>query len=334
MTLGATASLRAFNSLGLESHAERLVTVADPEQLPEALDSNEPITLLGEGTNVVLKPRIAGRVIRLKFQSIEVEQLGAGVYRVTAGAGVNWHELVRFTLGQGIGGLENLALIPGSVGAAPFQNIGAYGVELAEVCESVSVYDRRLAEFRNLPTSACGFSYRDSTFKSIEPSRFVICGLSLQLGSRQLVGSYRDVARSLRDCAEERRTATEIAERVVQIRRRKLPDPRLIGNVGSFFKNPILTQSSYDQLRSKLSVEGFREGQAVKVAAARLIEKAGWKGRRDGQVQVWRNQPLVLVNRGHATAREILDFAQRIADDVHRRFDVELELEPQVLGSY
>ena len=334
MNSSATVSLRAFNSLQLESKAERLVIVEQINQLENALDTDEPLTILGEGTNVVLKPKIAGRVVKLAFKSIDVEQVDEGLFQVRAGAGVNWHELVRFTLGQNIGGLENLALIPGSVGAAPFQNIGAYGVELAELCDSVSVYDRRESAFRTLPAEACEFAYRDSMFKSIEPNRFVICGLNLLLGNRKLVDSYKDVQRALTVCADERFTATEIAERIIQIRRRKLPDPRLIGNVGSFFKNPILTELGYDQLRSKLSIDGHEDANGVKVAAARLIDEAGWKGVRDGQVQVWPNQPLVLVNRGNATARELLDFAARIADDIHRRFDVVLELEPQILGSY
>lgn len=333
MKTSAAASLRAFNSLHLESTADELVTVESISQLPSAFDTAEPITILGEGTNVVLKPRIVGRVVRLALKSIVIQRLDAHVYQVDAGAGVNWHELVRHTLGRGINGLENLALIPGSVGAAPFQNIGAYGVELNEVCKSVSVYDRVDRRYRTLENEECGFSYRDSTFKSKTPDRYVIYGVALQLSNRSLVDSYTDVRRALLTGAEERRTATEIAERVIQIRRKKLPDPRFVGNVGSFFKNPILTQPEFELLRSKLAIDGHQEQNGIKVSAARLIDAAGWKGFKQSQVQVWPHQPLVLINLGGATAREVLNLANRIADDILRRFDVDLELEPQVLGT-
>ena len=334
MKLQAKASLLAFNSFGFESTADELVVVHDVGDLTTALATLEPLTILGEGTNVVLKPRILGRVIRLALRWIEVDRRAEDDVLVTVGAGVNWHELVRHTLGLGIGGLENLALIPGSVGAAPYQNIGAYGVELHQVIDSVRVFDRTDGVVKDRTGSECKFSYRSSTFRSTEHGRYVICGVTLRLGGRGLTTGYRDVERAVFNRSLATLNAAYIAETVIRIRRQKLPDPRRIGNAGSFFKNPILSAREFDALQSKVPIDGHRELGGVKVSAARLIDVAGWKGFRSGAAEVWHRQPLVLVNHGSASAREVLDLAERIAGDVHRRYGIELELEPEVLGSF
>ena len=182
MKIESHASLRDFNGLRLESYADELIHVEQPTDLAAALATSAPCTILGDGTNVVLKPHVEGRVVRLLFKSIKVERQCNERARVYVDAGVNWHELVRYTLAQGISGLENLALIPGSVGAAPFQNIGAYGMELHEVCESVSVFDRVSNEFKVLSADECNFGYRDSSFKSTKRGKYVICGVTLGLG--------------------------------------------------------------------------------------------------------------------------------------------------------
>lgn len=334
MRVQRNASLQSSNSFGFECTADELVIARNVDELAIALDTTEPITILGEGTNVVLKPRIKGRVIKLSFDDLSVTQTACDAMRITAGAGVNWHELVRFSLGRGINGLENLALIPGSVGAAPLQNIGAYGVELGQVCDGVRVLDRIQNEVKTLPVEACDFTYRNSVFKSSMRDRFVICGLSVELGNRELSTHYRDVHSLVSTASRARLTPTTIAEIVIRIRRNKLPDHRKIGNVGSFFKNPILSGEEFDDLSEKLDIEGHRESSGMKVSAARLIDEAGWKGVQRGGAEVWARQPLVLINRGSATARSVLELAARIADDIHRRFAVNLELEPDVLGSF
>ena len=334
MNLHLNVSLQSYNSFGLQCTADQFTVAQSVEDLEEALDTTEPITILGEGTNVVLKPKISGRVIRLALNTISVSQTLNDAVLVSAAAGVNWHELVRFTLGRGIAGLENLALIPGSVGGAPFQNIGAYGVELSEICEAVQVFDRVQRRARSLRGDECGFAYRDSIFKSASRDRFVICGLTLRLGTRSLSTHYKDLNAIVSKRSRSTLTPTYIAETVIRIRRNKLPDPRLVGNAGSFFKNPILCESKFDLLRERIDIQGHRESTGVKVSAARLIDEAGWKGLQHEGVAVWSRQPLVLVNRGGATARTVLELADRIADDIHRRFGVELELEPEVLGSY
>ena len=333
MKLQANASLQSLNSFRFECTADELVVASNVDELAEALNTTEPITILGEGTNVVLKPHIGGRVVKLAMSEISVSQSRNDAVLLTAGAGVNWHELVRYSLGRGIGGLENLALIPGSVGAAPLQNIGAYGVELNEVCEGIRVFDRQQKEVQTLAVDACGFTYRNSVFKSTLRDRYVICGLSMRLGHRKMSTQYRDVNAVVSSRLRSNLTPTYIAETVIRIRRRKLPDPRQIGNVGSFFKNPIISEADFDCLVDKLGIDGHRESGGFKISAARLIDEAGWKGVEHDGAEVWPRQPLVIVNRGRATARSVLELATRIADDVNRRFAVELELEPEVLGS-
>ncbi|MYD44353.1 MAG: UDP-N-acetylmuramate dehydrogenase [Gammaproteobacteria bacterium] len=333
MKIESHASLRDFNGLRLESYADELIHVEQPTDLAAALATSAPCTILGDGTNVVLKPHVEGRVVRLLFKSIKVERQCNERARVYVDAGVNWHELVRYTLAQGISGLENLALIPGSVGAAPFQNIGAYGMELHEVCESVSVFDRVSNEFKVLSADECNFGYRDSSFKSTKRGKYVICGVTLGLGGGCLNTTYRDVAEAVGPKPHRSMTATQIAEAVIRIRRRKLPDIRRVPNVGSFFKNPCLSEASFAELRAKINIDGFRERDGVKVSAARLIDSAGGKKASVGDATVWPRQPLVLVNRGRAKARDVLALAARIADEVHRRYDVLLELEPEVIGS-
>ena len=334
MNVQVNASLQSSNSFGFESTADELVIARNVDELAIALDTTEPITILGEGTNVVLKPRIDGRVIKLAFNELFVSPTESEAVLVTAGSGVNWHELVRFSLGQGIGGLENLALIPGSVGAAPFQNIGAYGVEFDQMCEGVNVFDRERKEVTTLPVDACDFTYRNSVFKSRLRDRFVVCGITMRLGNRDVSTHYRDIQALTTNLPRSRLTPTTIAEIVVRVRRNKLPDPRKIGNAGSFFKNPILTKTAVNDLSDKLDIEVHREPEGFKVSAARLIDEAGWKGVEQGGAAVWPRQPLVLVNRGKATARSVLELATRIADDIHRRYAVNLELEPEVLGSF
>ena len=326
--------LRGANSFRVECTAGEYVEVRDDGELLDALDDAQrasmPVTLLGGGTNVVMLARIDGRVIRIANRGIAFDSDGDGM-RVTAAGGENWHGLVRACLGRGLSGLENLALIPGTVGAAPIQNIGAYGAELSSLVIGAAAIDTRTMQPTVLDAPDCAFRYRDSVFKSDEPGRYAVTGLVLRLGGRRLETGYRDVGEELHRMG--RGVSPQlIAEAVIRVRRRKLPDPRHTGNAGSAFKNPALSPSGLDRLRGRLDIDAFKAGDHFKVPAARLVEAAGWKGFRSGDVGVWPRHALVLVNYGGATGRQILDLAQRIAEDVAIRFDVELELEPQVLG--
>ena len=333
MKIEYAAPLRDRNSLGVDSTADELVVVTREEDIPHALDFSGPITILGEGTNVVLRRHIPGRVVCPQIGGIEIAEVGSGRYRVRAGAGVNWHELVRHTLGRGIRGLENLALIPGSVGAAPFQNVGAYGRELSSLLSEVEVWDREEHRWKTLRCDECGFDYRNSVFRSGKYGRYVISRVVLELGQQHLDTSYAGVSACLSERGRTNIDATEVAEAVIHIRRKKLPDPRVIGNVGSFFKNPVLSPTEFNSLQELLEVPRFETDSGIKIPAAALVDAAGWKGRRIGTVGVWHLQPIVLVNLGHASGEDVLDLARRISDDIHCRYGVVLELEPLILGT-
>ncbi len=328
--------LQGLNTLRLPSLAQFFAS-PDSERsacdvLANASAKGLDVTVLGGGSNVVLRDRVPGCVIAPRFRHIRVARDAAG-FRVTAGAGVVWHELVRFCLGQGIGGLENLALIPGCVGAAPIQNIGAYGIELAERFDSLTAISCRDGTIVTMDAGQCAFGYRDSVFKRLPPGSYLIASVTLRLPVRfePRIG-YPDVRREL-DAMGTQPSAVGVAEAVTRVRRRKLPDVRRTPNAGSFFKNPVLDPTEVDRLRNQLgNVPTYADPNGIKVAAARLIEAAGWKGRRLGRAGVWFRQPLVLVNLGDARASDLLHLARAIQEDVATRFGVALELEPAVLG--
>ena len=328
----SNACLTRANSFGLESTAEELLEVSSVEELLESLEHSPSATILGEGSNVVLHRHVPGVVIRVRIRGISVKRVAESVYRIRVGAGERWNELVRSLLGRGIRGLENLSLIPGSVGAAPYQNIGAYGRELGPMVESVEVVDRGEMASRTLPAAECEFRYRDSVFKSGSPQRYVITYVNIRTGDQTVDTSYPDIDTELRKLGCGRPNPIHVANAVIRVRRRKLPDPRLIGNVGSFFENPLLSVKDFELLRGKCEIRGFEQRGLVKVSAARLIEAAGWKGFTDGAVAVWHRQPLVLINTGGATVTNVLGLADRIVDDVHRRYGVALDREPIEIG--
>ncbi len=340
------AGVAVPNTLGVACFADDVCTVGSVDLLLDVLGGADtkdvPVTIVGQGSNIVLRTRLPGLVVRPFVRGIAAERLDAERWRVTVGAGETWQEVVRATLGKGIRGLENLILIPGLVGAAPVQNIGAYGRELSDVLESVSVIDRQRGRLVTLAADDCQLRYRSSVFKAEVRTRYVIVSATLVLGAISPCADYPDLRRELARMGREAavakgswRAALQVAEAVARVRRRKLPDPRRIGNVGSFFKNPWLTATQLDELRTRIDIDAHANGeghQRYKVSAARLIDVAGWKGVRHGQVQVWPRQPLVLVNRGGASGRDVLEMARRIRDDVAAKFGVALELEPAVYG--
>lgn len=323
------------NTLGVACVADQLRVVRSERELAECLAAADsrgvPATIIGSGSNLVLRARLPGLAVLVRLRGLTVERLAKSRWRVTAAAGETWQEVVRATLGRGIGGLENLILIPGRVGAAPVQNIGAYGRELAEMVESVTVFDRVRSAFATLPAAECGFRYRHSRFKGEDSGRHVIVRVSLLLGGQPVQAGYPDVCRELARMGVAAARGS-VAEAVARVRRRKLPHPRRVGNVGSFFQNPFVAAEQLDALRGRIDIDGYADGGRYKIPAARLIDRAGWKGVRRGPVQVWPRQPLVLVNWGGASGWQVLDLALRIRDDVMKKYDVLLQLEPAVKG--
>ncbi|MGK9171167.1 UDP-N-acetylmuramate dehydrogenase [Inquilinus limosus] len=326
--------LQSANSFGIAARSRYAVEIRDAAELPAVLADPRfaglPRRLLGGGSNVVLTGDFEGLTLLMRIPGKRLIGDGAAVL-VEAGAGEVWHDLVAWTIVRGQPGLENLALIPGTVGAAPIQNIGAYGVELEERFESLRAFDIATGAFVTLDRAACRFSYRDSLFKR-EPDRWIVTAVTLRLPRPWApVTTYPDLARVFGDRTDV--AAAEIFEAVVTVRRQKLPDPAVIGNAGSFFKNPIVPAAQYQDLAASFpGIVGYPQPDGrVKLAAGWLIDRCGWKGRAVGRAAVHDRQALVLVNRGGATGAEILDLARQIQSDVRATYGVALEPEPVIL---
>jgi UDP-N-acetylmuramate dehydrogenase len=338
-TLVPQADLAPYNSFGLSERAERLLEVQGERQLLQALEAagaqGWPVTVIGGGSNLVLGGPVPGLVLVMRSRGRRVVSRSGQEVVIEAEAGENWHALVQWSLDLGLSGLENLALIPGTVGAAPVQNIGAYGVELCDSFHSLDALDRHTGKIRQFVLSDCAFAYRDSLFKQ-QAGRFIILRVRLKLSRRpRMQIDYAPLRAAWQATGLVRPDPRVVAELVCGIRRSKLPDPAQIGNAGSFFKNPVVTARRAETLRASWpSMPGYPQlDGSEKLAAGWLIEQAGWKGRRLGPVGVHSQQALVLVNHGGARGEQVLDLARQIRQDVFARFGVELEMEPQVLGS-
>ena len=334
------ARLDARNTFGVPARANLLVEVSDAAALPELFGypmlRDGPLLVLGGGSNLLFAGDPDGAVIALSAQSIRIIADDGETAVVRADAGVEWHTLVLWTLGHGLSGLENLALIPGTVGAAPIQNIGAYGVEVGEHVHAVEAFERPAAGVVRLDRGACAFAYRDSVFKA-DPDRYLVTAVEFELTrAPNLRLAYSGLADELLAMGIDTPTASQVAEAVCHIRRRKLPDPVLLGNAGSFFKNPLVPATTAQALKDEhaaLPVFPGGSDTVSKLSAAWLIDACGWKGFRDGDAGVSATHALVLVNHGRATGRQVLDVARRIASSVHERFGVALEPEPRVIGA-
>ena len=335
------ARLDARNTFGVHATAPMLVEVADAAALPElfgyAMLSDGPVLVLGGGSNLLFAGDPPGATLALTAQRIEMlEDDGTGAI-VRADAGVAWHDFVLWTLGHGLCGLENLALIPGTVGAAPIQNIGAYGVEVRERIHAVEAFDRKSGGFVRFAAGECEFAYRDSLFKR-DPEHYIVVAVEFALSrTPALKLEYAGIGEELQAMGVEAAPrASQVAEAVIRIRRRKLPDPALLGNAGSFFKNPIVPVAQADALLARhASMPVFRGAgdDSRKLSAAWLIDQCGWKGHRDGDAGVAPSHALVLVNHGSATGTQLLDLARRIAASVRERFGVSIEPEPRIVGA-
>ena len=331
------ASLRMRNTFGVEATAPLLVEVADAAALPGVLarHAGDAPMLLGGGSNLLFAGNPPGAVIALATRGIAMTEDGE-VAIVRADAGATWHEFVLWTLRHGLCGLENLALIPGTVGAAPIQNIGAYGVEVRERIRAVEALDRRDGAMVRLDNAACGFAYRDSLFKR-DPERFVVTAVEFALPRTPAPRlDYAGIGEELAAMGVADPTPSQVADAVIRIRRRKLPDPAVLGNAGSFFKNPIVPAVQAEALHARHpSLPTFRgnDDGTRKLSAAWLIDQCGWKGHREGDAGVAASHALVLVNHGHATGMQLLDLARRIAASVRERFGVDIEPEPRIVGA-
>ena len=331
--------LQKYNSLALRQTARYAVTVTTEAELLEALTfaSNKqlPYWILGEGSNVVISSDLDGLVIFNRITGISLQQQDTTSACLHVGAGEHWHDFVAYTLQHDWPGLENLALIPGTVGAAPVQNIGAYGVEASEFIANVHAYDTHLQQWVDLDRTACRFAYRDSLFKH-QAKRYLITRVDFCLSRNAAVNTnYPALQQQLLDqgITPSKATPGQVFDAVIQVRQQRLPDPKQQPNAGSFFKNPLVPIAQEKQLR--ISYPGLvsypAEPGRRKLAAAWLIDHAGWKGKRVGNVAVHDRQALVLVNSGGATGKEILEVASMVQDDIRAIYGVDLQLEPDVL---
>jgi len=334
------ADLSARNTFGVAARAAWLLEINDAGTLAEALELAQirdlPMLMLGGGSNLLFAGDATGVAVAIRAHHVAIVDDRGDRAIVRAEAGADWHRLVMWSLDQGLCGLENLALIPGSVGAAPIQNIGAYGVEIGERIVAVEAWDRTTQRSVRLDRAACAFGYRDSAFKR-EPDRWIVTAVELEL-SRDAEPrlDYAGIGEELTAMGVATPSSRDVAEAVIRIRRRKLPDPALIGNAGSFFKNPIVPAALADSLRGahpRLPVFPGNNGNTRKLSAAWLIDACGWKGAREGDAGVSADHALVLVNHGNATGMQLLGLARRIAASVHERFGVTLEPEPRVIGA-
>jgi UDP-N-acetylmuramate dehydrogenase len=327
--------LQGLNTFGIAARARAYLRITEVAQLA-ALMADPPLAamprlLLGGGSNIVLTGDVEALVLHMAIAGRRIAGSEGGHTLVRCGAGENWHGFVQWTLAQGLGGLENMALIPGTVGAAPIQNIGAYGTELKDVFHSLRAYDLASGELRTLMASDCRFGYRDSIFKHAEGATLVIVEVCLALPHAwQPNLRYAELAQAVAEAGLAAPTAQQISDIVVAIRRRKLPDPAVVGNAGSFFKNPVVTAARCEQLLAAFPalVHHAQGDGSEKLAAGWLIDQCGWKGRTMGAAGVYPKQALVLVNNGGASGAEVVALARAIQADVAARYGVHLETEP------
>ena len=327
-------SLKPYNTFGLDVNARYFVEITGTEQLLVLLKdpawASQRKLFLGGGSNLLLLNDFDGLVIKISLKGIRAVEDTPDHTVLRAGAGEVWHEFVLHCIGLNLGGVENMALIPGTVGAAPMQNIGAYGAEIKDTFHSLEALNLETLETEIFSPERCNFGYRESFFKHEGKDRYVILNVSLRLSKHPVIHTgYGAIQETLSEMGIDTPTIRDVSQAVIRIRQRKLPDPAVIGNSGSFFKNPEIPAGKFEKIREKYpNIPGYPlADHRVKVPAGWLIEQAGWKGKRFGEVGVHDKQALVLVNFGSGTGQEIAALAARIQASVYQKFDISISPE-------
>ncbi|MDQ6482006.1 UDP-N-acetylmuramate dehydrogenase [Dyadobacter sp. LHD-138] len=327
-------SLRNLNTFGLESRAQSFEEVKSVESLTAIIKNPElravPKFILGGGSNILLTQDIDALVIKISIKGIEKVKEDNDHIWLHVGAGEMWHDFVMYCVDNGYAGVENLSLIPGTVGAAPMQNIGAYGVEIKAVVETVETISFEDATSKVFSNDACLFGYRESIFKHELKGQYIITGVLFRLNKKPAYQvTYGDIQKTLEEMGVQTLSIKAVSEAVIRIRRSKLPDPAEIGNAGSFFKNPEIPEEQFNRLKNDFpALPGYPAGEGfVKVPAGWLIEQAGWKGYRDGAIGVHARQALVLVNYGGGSGGEIKLLSQKIQQSIEEKFGIRLNAE-------
>ncbi len=330
-------SLKPYHTFGLDVMANEFKEVHTLDQIRDAIKHlrDKPFMILGGGSNVLFTGDYEGLILKNNIKGNEVVHETADHVFLKAFSGENWHELVLYCVHHKWGGIENLSLIPGTVGAAPMQNIGAYGVELEKVFISLEALNLETLELEEFHTEQCEFGYRESVFKRKLKGKYFIYSVTLRLDKEPVIhAEYGDIKTVLAEKGIDWNTAriADISEAVIQIRQSKLPDPKEIGNSGSFFKNPVVDVAHFNLLKTQFpDIRGFEQYNGIKVPAAWLIEQCGWKGKRVGHTGSHAKQALVLVNYGGATGNEIWQLARDIIDSVFIKFAIKLEPEVNII---
>lgn len=330
--------LTPYNTLHVSAKAKKFVSVKTKEQLQpllKNLDRTFPLFILGGGSNVLFIDDFDGLILHIAILGKEIIKEDENYIWLKVGAGENWHETVRYCVEKGWGGIENLSLIPGTVGAAPIQNIGAYGAELEEVFESLDAVEVNNGSSRMFYKNDCKFAYRDSVFKQELKGQFAVTSVTLKLSKKPVLNtSYGAIQQKLDEKEIMEPSIRDISDIVIEIRNSKLPNPAELGNAGSFFKNPVIANKKFESLKSEYpAVPGYpMDDNQTKVPAGWLIEQTGWKGKVIGSVGTYRQQALVIVNHGGASGHEIWQLAQKIQQSVDDTFGVKLVPEVNIVG--
>lgn len=329
-------SLKSHNTFGIDASAEAFAIISSIDELQELLEirtAKKQINILGGGSNILLTQDLPGLTILNSITGIEHLSQSEDHVLIKSGAGEVWHEFVMYCIARDLAGVENLSLIPGRVGAAPMQNIGAYGIELKEVFHSLEAVEINSGEVVTFDKSACDFGYRSSTFKKENKGQYVIVSVTMKLSKKpSLNTSYGAINQELEAMGVDNLSIAAVSQAVINIRSSKLPDPAVIGNAGSFFKNPVIETSQADSLKKQFPelVSYPAEAGMMKVAAGWLIDQAGWKGKRIGDYGVHDKQALVLVNHGSASGSQIRDLSAQIQADIEKKFGIRLEPEVNI----
>lgn len=329
-------SLKPYNTFRIDAKANRFVEITEESDLKWVFEGinpdNQEILVLGGGSNMLFTKDFKGLVIKMSIPGITYIENGDEV-SVTAGAGVVWNDLVNFCVEKGFAGLENLTLIPGTVGASPIQNIGAYGVELKDVFSSCTAFEVATAQIKTFTPADCNFGYRESIFKNELKGKYIITSVTFHLSKRAIIRTqYGAITDELAKRNIKQPSIADVSTVVAAIRVSKLPDPSTIGNAGSFFKNPVIDREQFEALVAKFPdvVNYPAPDGKIKLAAGWLIEQCGFKGKVVGQTGTWKNQALVLVNHGYASGQEVYDFSEQIIDSVYAKFGVTLSREVNI----
>lgn len=332
-------SLKNFNTFGVEAKARFFTEVSNFQELKKALlfrrQHELKLLFIGGGSNLLFVDDFDGIVIKLNLKGIEIIKEDDDYVWIKAMASENWHEFVLYTINHNYGGLENLSLIPGNVGTAPIQNIGAYGVEVKDTITEVETLEIGSGDEHYFTNENCHFGYRESIFKNEAKGRFALVGVTFKLtkNNHKLHTDYGAIKQELENQHIQNPTIKDISNAVIAIRQSKLPDPKEIGNSGSFFKNPLVSENQFLEIKNNYPeiIAYKNEDASYKLAAGWLIEKAGWKGKRFGDAGVHEKQALVLVNYGNATGKEIFELSNQIIDDIQTKFGVTIEREVNII---